>query len=35
MDDGGIVGQNLFLSSDAPSGTYVSNCWYSEVQNYD
>ena len=35
MDDGTWVGQNLFLSSWAPSGTEVTDNWYSEIEYYD
>ena len=35
FDDGTWVGQNLFLSSWAPTGTYVADDWYSEIENYD
>ena len=35
MDDGTRVGQNLFLSSWAPTGTEVADDWYSENVDYD
>ena len=35
LDNGTYVGQNLYLSSWAPTGTQVANAWYSENEDYD
>ena len=35
MDDGTRVGQNLYLSSWAPTGTQVADSWYSENVDYN
>ena len=35
MDNGIQVGQNLFLSRWAPTGTRVADDWYSEIEHYN
>ena len=35
MDDGTIVGQNLYLTSGRTTGSTVVDNWYSEIKYYD
>ena len=35
MDDGTIIGQNLYLTSGMTNGASVVDRWYSEIQYYD
>ena len=35
LDDGTLVGQNLYFTNSTPTGIEVADNWYSEIEYYD